>query len=82
MTDDELELSILNEYVARYQEVKIAVPPVTNKCALELDMRDVIHRLTGKEGTSQNFTAELWIDRLSSSSPGNPKGLLDRKSVV
>ena len=80
MTDDELELSILNEYVARYQEVKTAVPPVTNKCALELDMRDVIHRLTGKEGTSQLFTAELWIDRLSSSSPGNLTRLLMRCS--
>ncbi|MCZ6774147.1 MAG: GGDEF domain-containing protein, partial [Proteobacteria bacterium] len=83
MTDDELELCILNEYIARHEEVVVAeaaAPQGGFKCALELDMRDVIFRLTGKEGASRDFAANLWIGRLTSASPGNPSGLLRRCS--
>lgn len=80
MTEDELEHSILNEYIARHREVKTATLPAPDKCALELDMRDVIHRLTGEEGTNLEYKADLLIGRLAPPSPGVSKGPLKRCS--
>jgi serine/threonine protein kinase len=76
MTDDELELSILEKYVTRHKEVETVKPQVTNKCAYELDMREVLHELTGEEGTNLDYSAGLWIGRLAPQTPGASKGPL------
>ena len=80
MTDDELELSILEKYVARHQEAETAEPRATDKCARELDMREVLGELTGEEGANLGYKADLWIDRLAPPLPGRSKGLLRRCS--
>ncbi len=48
MTDEELELSILEKYVVRHQQAETADPRATDKCARELDMREVLRELTGE----------------------------------
>ena len=42
MTDDKLELSILEKHVTRHQEAETAEPRATNKCARELGVREVL----------------------------------------
>lgn len=76
MTDDELELAILEKYVARHQEAETTKPRAADKCAHELDMREVLHELTDKEGANLDYLAELWVGRLAPRSPGVSKGLL------
>ena len=76
MTDDELELSILEKYVARHQVVEIAERRATNKCARELDMREVLRELTDEEGANLVYKADLCIDRLAPPLLGSAKGPL------
>ncbi len=80
MTDEELELSILEKYVARHQQAETADPRATDKCARELDMREVLRELTGEEGANLSYIADLWIGRLAPPSPGRSKGPLRRCS--
>ena len=80
MTDDELELSILGKYVARHQDAETAEPRATDKCARELDMRQVLRELTGEEGAKLGYKADLWIARLAPPLPGKSKGPLRRCS--
>ena len=65
MTDDELELSILEKYVAQHQEAETAEPRATDKCARELDMREVLRELTSEEEANLSYKADLWINRLA-----------------
>ncbi len=76
MTDDELEFAILEKYVAHHQEVETAEPRATEKCARELDMREVLRELTGEKGATLDYLAVLWIGRLAPRSPGVSKGPL------
>ena len=76
LTDDELELSILQKYVALHKVAQTAELPSADKCARELDMRKVLRELTNEEGEELDYAAELWIDRLAPRSPGISKGLL------
>ena len=80
VTDDELELSILEKYVARHQAAQTAVLPTADKCVRELDMREVLREITSEEGANLDYMAELWLDRLAQRLPGTSKGLLRRCS--
>ena len=64
VTDDELELSILEKYVTLHQAAQTAELPAADKCARELDMREVLRELTNEEGTNLDYMAGLWLDRL------------------
>jgi hypothetical protein len=70
MTDDELGLSILKRFVARFDEGEIADPDHANKCARELDMRDVLRELTGKTGPALDLEARQWLMQLAPGGPG------------
>ncbi len=76
MTDDELEVAILEKYVARHQEAETAEQRSTEKCARELDMREVLHELTSEKGANLDYLADLWIGRLAPRSPGVSQGPL------
>ena len=80
VTDDELELSILEKYVARHQAAQTAVLPAADKCVRELDMREVLREITSEEGANLDYMAELWLDRLAQRLPGTSEGLLRRCS--
>lgn len=64
MTEDELELRILQRFVAQHEAVGTAGVGEDDKCARELDMRDVIRELTGKEGPALEYHSNLWFKRL------------------
>ena len=80
VTDAELELSILEKYVARHQAAQTANLPAADKCVRELDMREVLREITSEEGANLDYIAELWLDRLAQRLPGTSKGLLRRCS--
>jgi hypothetical protein len=76
MTDDELELRALEAYVARFE----ADPNAPDKCARELDLRDVLAGLTGESGSRLDALAEVWLRRLAPVAAGNRPGPLRRCS--
>ena len=76
MTDDELELRILERFVARFDEGEIADPDRANKCARELDMRDVLRELTGKTGPALDSEARRWLMQLAPGRPDSDRGPL------
>lgn len=80
MTEDKLELEILKKYVAQHEAASIANPQMQNKCARELDMREVLRDLLGYEEPLLKYHADLWLQRLAPSIPGSPKGPLRRCS--
>ncbi len=80
MTDDELELGILERYTAWHQVVETSTPQVTGKCPRELDMREVLREFTDEDGANLDYIADLWIDRLAPPKPGSSKGPLRRCS--
>ena len=62
MSEDELELKILERFVDQY---KIAsTEHGDDKHARELDMRDVVRELTGKDGVELDYETETWYQRL------------------
>ena len=65
MTDEEIELAILRRYIEQHKVGELADPKLSNKCARELDMRDVIRRITGESGPEMEYTARLWHGRLA-----------------
>ena len=80
MTEDELELSILEKYVTLHQEAQIAELPAADKCLRELDMREVLRAITSEEAAKLDYMADLWLGRLAQRLPGTSKGLLRRCS--
>lgn len=80
ITGDKLELEILKKYVAQHQAASIADPQMLNKCARELDMRDVLRDLGGYEGEALQYHADLWLAQLAPSIPRSRRGLLRRCS--
>jgi hypothetical protein len=80
MTDDELELRILERFVARFDEGEIADPDRANKCARELDMRDVLRELTRRTGPALDSEARRWLMQLAPGQPGGERGPLRRCS--
>jgi len=42
LSDDEIELAILQRYVEKHKAANIDNPDPSNRCARELDMRDVL----------------------------------------
>lgn len=80
MTDDELELAILEKFAALHQAAHTAGHPTSDKCTRELDMRYVVGEITGEEGANLEYMAELWIDRLAPPLLGAGRGTLRRCS--
>lgn len=76
MSDEELELEILNKYVDHHKTCEISNPNDSNKCTRELDMRQVINEITGEKDKELEYTAKNWLLRLAPNTPGTPKGLL------
>jgi diguanylate cyclase (GGDEF)-like protein len=76
MDDDEIELKILEDYIAQYELAEVEDPG--NKCAREIDMRQLLRGWTGREGRPLELQAELWLDRLAPESPSRKKGPLKR----
>jgi diguanylate cyclase (GGDEF)-like protein len=64
VTDDEMELRILRQYVDQHKAGELADPERRNKCARELDMRDVVSSLIGESGPELDYAARLWHGRL------------------
>lgn len=72
MTEDELELKILQHFVDQHRRAGPDTSPHIKE-AQELDMRDVLRELTGKIGDDLNYEADLWYTRLVvKPSPGVP----------
>jgi diguanylate cyclase (GGDEF)-like protein len=75
MTEDEMELRILRTYVDKHKAAELASPGRGDKCARELDMRQVIASITGESGPELEYTARLWHSRLAPRQSGS-KGSL------
>lgn len=71
MTEDEIELRILRRYVDQHKAAELADPERRNKCARELDMRQVIASITGESGPEVEYAARLWHGRLAPQQPGS-----------
>ena len=80
VTDDKLELSILEKYVGLHQAAQTAELPAADKCLRELDMREVLREFTGEEGANLDYMADLWLGRLAQRLPGTSKGPLRKCS--
>jgi hypothetical protein len=76
MTDDEIELQILQAYVERHK----AAYGDPDKCARELDLREELASVTGKAGADLEHDADLWLRRLAPGRPGYEPGPLRRCS--
>lgn len=70
MTDDELELIILERYVDKHKQASITDPQMKNKCDRELDMRDVLHDLGVYNKEELEYHADRWLSQLTSNVPG------------
>lgn len=73
INDDELEITILQKYIDQY---KIVGVENANKCARELDMREIIKEITGKTGQDLELEASIWHNRLVPRKPGKSAGVL------
>jgi diguanylate cyclase (GGDEF)-like protein len=71
MTDNEIELRILGSYVEHHRIAEIADPQRRNKCAREIDMRQVIAKITGESGPELEYAARLWHGRLAPQQSGS-----------
>jgi diguanylate cyclase (GGDEF)-like protein len=71
MTEDEIELRILRMYVDQHKTAELAHPERRNKCARELDMRQVIAGITGESGPELDYAARLWHGRLAPQQSGS-----------
>jgi diguanylate cyclase (GGDEF)-like protein len=78
MTDDELELAILKQYVKQHKAAGINAS--VDKCARELDMRNVLENIMGKKAPSLEYDANLWLNRLAPDTSSPSKGFLRRCS--
>lgn len=65
ISGDELELLILRKYVDYHRKAELTDPSRKDKCARELDMREVIAEITGESGRELEYTAELWHAQLA-----------------
>lgn len=68
MDEDELELKILEAFVGYYERLYEETGGAAKKCAVELDMRDVVRGLTGLEEARLTLETEKWMGRLASRS--------------
>ncbi len=73
MSEDELEIAILEKYIAHYESVG---DENRNKCARELDMREVLKEIEGVASEKVERHANLWLNRLAPRSPCKAKGVL------
>jgi diguanylate cyclase (GGDEF)-like protein len=71
MTEDEIELRILRSYVDQHKTGELADPGWRNKCARELDMRQVSASITGESGPDLEYMARLWHGRLAPQQSGS-----------
>lgn len=77
MTQDQVELSILRKYTEQHKNAELRAPG--SKCARELDMRNVLAKITGHVGQELEYGAQFWLDRLAPVTH-NPQSLLYRCS--
>lgn len=76
MTDDEIELRILRSYIEQHKAAELTDPERRSKCAREIDMREVLAKITGDVGPELEYTARLWHARLAPQQPAASKGPL------
>lgn len=75
MTDDELELKILQRFVDQYRKA-VTGPNPDDKRARELDMREVLQGLTDKTGPDLDYETKSWHERLVEQPHGRPNAPL------
>jgi len=63
MTQDQIEISILRQYVEQHKNAELRTPG--SKCSRELDMREVLADITGESGRELEYNAQFWLDRLA-----------------
>jgi hypothetical protein len=80
MTEDELELKILERYTAHYRAVSRTDPTRSNKCLRELDLRQVLADLTAATGGDLDLEGRIWLGRLAPDVRGDMRGPLRRCS--
>ena len=73
MNDNELEIAILQKYIAQFELVGEKNP---NKCSRELDMRAVLREIIGDDNNDIETKAQLWHNRLAPRNPGKSRGVL------
>lgn len=73
MSEDELEIAILEKYINQFE---LAGENNPNKCARELDMREVLREIVGDKDQNLELSAKLWHNRLAPRNPGKSLGVL------
>ena len=73
MSEDELEIAILEQYIKQFE---LAGENNPNKCARELDIRDVIREIVRDKDQDLEMSAKLWHNRLAPRKPGRSLGVL------
>jgi diguanylate cyclase (GGDEF)-like protein len=69
LSEDEIELAILQRCVEKHKAAEIANLDQSNKCARELDMREVLREIINEQGPALDYNANLWYSRLTLSRP-------------
>lgn len=72
ISEDELEIAILEKYIKQFE---LAGENNPNKCARELDMREVLREIVGNDQNLE-LSATLWHNRLAPRNPGKSLGVL------
>ncbi|MDA2937875.1 toll/interleukin-1 receptor domain-containing protein [Acidobacteria bacterium AH-259-A15] len=76
MSEDELEISILEKYCSHFDEVwakQQETSTTHEKCQRELDMGDVIHEITGWTDSHLMSQKTIWFGRLAGSANHRPR---------
>ncbi|MDR4459195.1 MAG: hypothetical protein MRJ67_01545 [Nitrospirales bacterium] len=73
MNEDELEIAILEKYIKQFE---LAGENNPNKCARELDMREVLRDIVGDKDQNLESSANIWHNRLAPRNPGKSLGVL------
>jgi diguanylate cyclase (GGDEF)-like protein len=78
MTDAEIELAILRHHIHQHNKANATSPD--DKCARELDMRDVLKEIGATSGAELEQEAQAWLARLAPPRRGSLRGPLKRCS--
>ncbi len=73
MTEDELEIAVLEKYIQQYEHIEEGA---NNKCAYELDMKNVLQEILGNNVQDLEAKATQMHNRLAPRSTGLPVGVL------
>jgi len=65
LSDDQVELIILQKAVEQHKIAETNDKLKTDKCAREINLADILSDLTGESGPTLEYSAKLWLNRVA-----------------